>query len=80
MSKTRSANADVPAEKPAAVEAQPVPVERVSLNDFCRTLSIKDRRVELIGAFHFTESAARRTSDTEKQYQARYEAFIKKPV
>ncbi len=83
MSKIRSATADAPAEKPDAAPpatVPPAPVERVVLDEFCRRLSTTDRRVELIAAFHFTERDAGRTSDTEQQYQARYEALIKKPV
>jgi len=80
MSKTRSANVAAPAETPEFTVAPPVPVEQLPLDEFCRRLSEKDRRVELIGAFHFTERAASRTSDTEQQYRARFEAFTKKPV
>lgn len=80
MSKTRSATADAPAEKPERSAATPKTAEQIPLSEFCRQLSMKDRRVELIGAFHFTETAAQRTQDTEQNYRARFEAFIKKPV
>lgn len=80
MSKTRSANAVVRTKKseqllPASKPEQPMPID-----EFCRLLSMKDRRVELIGAFHFVESANNRTLDTEQNFSARFEAFTKKPV
>lgn len=52
----------------------------VTLNEFCTRLSNTDRRVELIGGFHFTETRAGRNKDTESNYQARYTAFLTKPV
>jgi hypothetical protein len=59
-----------------AVTAVPL----VALNEFCTRLSMTDRRVELISAFHFTETQAGRQKDAESNYQARYTAFLNKPV
>lgn len=56
------------------------PVVQVTLDEFCARLSNSDRRVELIGAFNFTEKLAGRTKDAESNYQTRYGAFINKPV
>lgn len=53
---------------------------QVTLNEFCTRLSMTDRRVELIGGFHFTETKAGRNKDAESNYQARYTAFLTKPV
>jgi hypothetical protein len=55
-------------------------VPQVTLNEFCTRLSMTDRRVELIGGFHFTETLAGRLKDAESNYQARYTAFLTKPV
>jgi uncharacterized NAD(P)/FAD-binding protein YdhS len=55
-------------------------VPLVTLNEFCTRLSMTDRRVELIGGFHFTETQAGRLKDAESNYQARYTAFLTKPV
>jgi hypothetical protein len=52
----------------------------LTLDEFCERLSESDRRVELIGAFHFSERQAGRLKDAESAYRARYQAFMKKPV
>ena len=36
--------------------------------------------LELIGAFHFTETRAKRFKDVESSYRARFTAFANKPV
>ena len=59
-----------------AVAAVPL----VTLNEFCTRLSMNDRRVELIGGFHFVERQAGRLKDAESSYQARYTAYLNKPV
>jgi hypothetical protein len=53
---------------------------QVTLDEFCTRLSMTDRRVELIGGFHFVETQAGRNKDAESNYQARYTAFLTKPV
>ncbi|ATI15631.1 hypothetical protein [Bordetella phage vB_BbrM_PHB04] len=55
-------------------------VEPLTLNEFCLRLSTRDKRVELIGAFNFVEKQAGRFKDAESNYQARFEAFVNKPV
>jgi len=67
---------------PAAAPAVPVAEARaeVTLEEFCVRLSSKDRRVELLSAFHFDETRAGRFKDAESAYQARFEAFVNKPV
>jgi len=59
---------------------QPQPDGEVTLKEFCTRLSMSDRRVEMIGGFHATETREGRFKDTETKYRARYEAFINKPV
>lgn len=52
----------------------------LSINEFCTRLSETVIRPELIGAFAFSERAAGNLRDTADAYQARYEAFVNKPV
>lgn len=53
---------------------------KTSLQEFCIRLSQSVNRPELISAFEYTERAARRLSDTDEAYQARYAAFVNKPI
>lgn len=48
---------------------------KVSLKRFCADLSVTDRRVELIGGFHHSESVAGRMLDTKEAYAQRYADF-----
>jgi hypothetical protein len=66
--------ADAPIEKEAPTE------EALTLDEFCTRLSKTDRRVELIGGFHFDERRAERFKDTESAYRSRFEAFANKPA
>ncbi|MGR9107809.1 MAG: hypothetical protein ACU843_12840 [Gammaproteobacteria bacterium] len=52
----------------------------VTLDEFCRRLSVKDKRVEMIGGFHFDEKLAKRVKDMESAYMKRFEAFTKRPA
>lgn len=52
----------------------------LTLDEFCSRLSVTDKRVELIGAFHSTEKVAGRSKDVESAYQARFTAFINQPA
>lgn len=52
----------------------------LTLDEFCSRLSVNDRRVEIIGAFHFTEKAAGRMKDVESAYASRFAAFLTKPA
>lgn len=53
---------------------------KTSLQEFCIRLSQTVSRPELISAFEYTERAARRLSDTDSAYQARFAEFTKKPI
>lgn len=57
-----------------------MPESRVTLNNFCRELSLTDKRVELIAAFHFDEKRAGTIMDTSSAYTERFVAFADKPV
>ncbi len=50
---------------------------RIPLDDFCRDLSTRESRVELIAAFHFTAKSASQLFDTESNYQASFSRFLK---
>lgn len=66
---------------PAATAPAPAaPAVKVSLDDFCRSLSRRDRRVELIAMFRHTEVTAKHLSDTAAAYEQRYTATAKRPV
>lgn len=62
-----------------ASPAQPV-ADHITINEFCTRLSKSDRRVELIGAFNFSEVQAGRIKDAEAAYQSRFTAFANRPV
>lgn len=68
-------------EQPLAVdESQPVISPMQTLEEFCCEISTGSKRVELINAFAYVESAAGRLRDTEANYQARFDAFVGQPV
>jgi hypothetical protein len=54
--------------------------EATTLQEFCIALSQRDNRVELIGAFHHTESAAGRAKDLASLYAERFQVFANSPV
>lgn len=56
------------------------PAEQMMLEEFCTRLSKTDKRVEMIGGFHYTEVAAGKIKDTESAFKSRFEAFATKPV
>lgn len=64
---------------PAKAPANPA-IPDITLEEFCVRVSKSDRRVELIGAFHFVEKKAGHFKDAESNYQARFQAFATKPV
>jgi hypothetical protein len=68
------ASTNQPDEAPVSV------TEHITLEEFCTRLSMSDRRVELIGGFHYTEVAAGRIKDAESEFQSRFTAFATKPV
>lgn len=75
MAKDQSTKVEAPAEQAATEQAAVL-----TLNEFCIRLSAKDKRVELIGAFEFTERQAKRLKATEKEFSERYQAFLKQPA
>jgi len=52
----------------------------VNLDDFCVTLSARDRRVELIGAFHHSQKVSGQLFDTPENFQERFDEFATAPV
>jgi hypothetical protein len=74
---------DVPAQPApiAGTKAPPPPSQpRITVEQFCTTLSSTDKQVELIGAFHHAERVAGRHTDTTDNYQSRYAAFASQPA
>lgn len=71
-----------PAALQTAVQQPPVilPVENITLDEFCTRISKTDKRVELIGAFFKMETVAGRTTAIESDFAARLAAFATKPV
>lgn len=62
------------------VSAQPEQEQALTLDEFCTRLSMTDRRVELIGAWHFTEKRAGVVKDTESAFKARFIDFATHPA
>lgn len=52
----------------------------VTLDNFCVELSQTDKRVELIGGFHYTERLAGRYRDVASAYRLRFQAFTTRAV
>jgi hypothetical protein len=52
----------------------------VSLDDFCKKLSLKETRYSLISAFHLNQKKAGKLRDTPSAYQGRFEKYINTPV
>lgn len=66
---------------PAAPVAPVNPaIPDLTVEEFCTRLSGSDKRVELINAFCFVEKKAGHFKDAESNYQARFQAFVNKPV
>ena len=68
------------AKKETADAAPEITSEPLTLNEFCIRLSIKDKRVELIGGFEHSERVAGRLKDTAENYAARYGEFLNQPA
>jgi len=72
----------------AAVETNPVEettvadasVPQITLKEYMIKLSGRDRRVELINAFAFTETRAGTVKDAESNFDARFTAFANQVV
>jgi hypothetical protein len=52
----------------------------LSLDHFCTNLSKRDRRVELISAFHSEEKLAGKVMDTDAAFLERFAAFTTRKV
>lgn len=52
----------------------------VTLDNFCVSLSTRDKRPHLIGAFHYSQRVAGQVFDTTANYQASYDAFVNLPA
>ncbi len=65
-------------EKPAA---PPAPMEiPMSLDEFCQNFSVQERRVTLLGAFHFEMKRQKRLFDLDSVYRAAFVAFVTAPA
>jgi hypothetical protein len=52
----------------------------LTLDEFCKRLSLTDKRVEAIGGFHASEKSAKRTRGLESAFRERYAEFLNKPM
>lgn len=52
----------------------------VTLDQFCADLSRSDRRVALIGGFHYSERRAKHVRDTPSAFAKRYKTFAGQPA
>ena len=66
-------------ESAPATEAPPAAIP-MSLDEFCRDFSKSERRVVLLGAFHFEMKRQKRLKDTDSNYRAAFAAFITAPA
>lgn len=48
---------------------------QITLREFMTRLSLKDKRVELINGFNYSETAAGRVKDYESEFASRFTAF-----
>lgn len=69
-------DSELNADAPQAGMAEP----DITLDDFCAGLSVSDKRVELIGAFHCLERHAGHQRAQHDVWAARYTAFQSMPV
>lgn len=69
-----------PETKQPQVVTEEVASEEVTLDEYCIRKSRTDKRVELIGAFHFDEKRQRHVKSTEAAFESRFEAFVNKPA
>lgn len=74
MAKSESSQ---PAEDTVQVQPDQYPL---SLDEFCTRISQTDRRVELIGGFHRYAQLKGLASDTEANFRAQFEQFLKQPA
>ena len=51
---------------------------KITLTEFCKKLSLSDKRVELIGGFHsWMRNTEKTTKATESEFKENYDKFIK---
>lgn len=68
------------AEKPES-DAVPAPVEQpLTADEFCRRLSVTDRRVELISGFRAHCRATRLDKTTDAAFRKAYAEFCTRPA
>lgn len=60
--------------------AAPQVVATVPLEEFVRSLSVRDQRVELVHGFWHTERVAGRNHDAESAYESRFLQFANAPA
>ena len=63
-----------------ALQPAPTPDPEITLDQFAIELSHRDKRVELLNAFVFSERQAKHFKDTKKNYLARFDAFADQPA
>ena len=55
--------------------------DKITLNEFCKEKSKSDKRVELIGGFHFWMSKERKiTKTTQAEFQVEFNKYTKMPA
>lgn len=67
-------------EEPLVADATPQSEPEVTLQEYLIRLSQRDSRIELINAFHFTETQDGHLKDTESRFDARLKAFSETPI
>jgi hypothetical protein len=56
------------------------PAVNVTLENFCVSLSARDNRPHMVGAFYTSQVVAKSLFDTPESYQSRYDAFVNQPA
>ena len=69
-----------PAEKTADKAEAAVETYDLTVDEFCAQASATDNRVELLGAFHASETRAGRVKDSSSAFADRYTAFANAPA
>ncbi len=56
-------------------------MERISLEEFCKRLSTRDKRVETIGGFHhYMRDVEKKTKATEAEFSEYFKRFCLMPA
>lgn len=66
--------------KPGLEQPLELSEDAITVEEFCTRLSQNDRRVELIGAFHFDEKRSGRIKDSESAFAERFDKFATTPA